>query len=299
MIVVRKSGFYPARLYPEFEKVYNGSIPPRLEIQSMPTLSHPIASGRTAEVFAWEDQTILKLYRIEFPTQWVDYEASIGRQVCAAGVRAPAVLDLVEIEGRRGIVYERIQGESMIVQLARQPWKLISLARALAELHANLHRHPLSQLSPLREQIQRSIEAAPALPKETKEPLLKILSGLPDGDRLCHGDFHPGNVIMTAEGPVIIDWMTASCGNPWADVARTQLLLTAADVPQGTPGRSLILTARKFFHRAYLKSYFDLIPDGREQLPAWLTIMAAARMNENIIPEQDRLLEIIRGGLGA
>lgn len=265
----------------------------------MPTITHPIATGRTAEVFAWEDHTILKLYRKEFPTHWVDYEASIGRQVCAAGVRAPAVLDLVEIEGRRGIIYERIQGISMIAELARRPWKLFSLARTLAELHADLHRQPLSQLSPMREQLQRAIEAAAALPKEMKEPILQILDGLPDGDHLCHGDFHPGNVIITTQGPVIIDWMTASTGNPWADVARTCLLLSTGDVPQGMPGRLLIRTARKFFYRAYLNHYFDHAPQGRKQLLAWLPVLAAARLNENILPEQDNLLELVRTGLSA
>ena len=30
---------------------------------------------------------------------------------------------------------------------------------------------------------------------------------------VCHGDVHPGNVIMTAEGPVLIDW-DLLCGAP-------------------------------------------------------------------------------------
>ena len=39
--------------------------------------------------------------------------------------------------------------------------------------------------------------------------LLAWLDTLPDGQRFCHGDYHPGNVILTKAGPIVIDWMTA------------------------------------------------------------------------------------------
>ena len=45
------------------------------------------------------------------------------------------------------------------------------------------------------------------------------------GDRLCHNDFHPDNIIFrTPEegGPVIIDWERAGVGDPIADVAGTR-----------------------------------------------------------------------------
>ena len=53
--------------------------------------------------------------------------------------------------------------------------------------------------------------------------MLNHLGSSGDGDKLCHGDFHPGNVLLTEKGAVVIDWMTASICNPWADMARTDL----------------------------------------------------------------------------
>jgi aminoglycoside phosphotransferase (APT) family kinase protein len=41
--------------------------------------------------------------------------------------------------------------------------------------------------------------------------------GLPDV--LVHGDFHPGNVVRTAGGPVVFDWSDAAVGHPFVDVA--------------------------------------------------------------------------------
>jgi len=102
---------------------------------------------------------------------------------------------------------------------------------------------------------------------------------------------------MTAQGPVIIDWMTASTGNPWADVARTCLLLSNGDVPEDTPNRQLIILARRFFYRAYLNHYLDHAPQGRKQLLRWMPVLAAARLNENIQPERESLVELVRKGL--
>jgi hypothetical protein len=69
---------------------------------SIPT--KPIAVGRTAEVFAWDDNRVLKLYRDWCPADWVEYELKIGRIVQGAGLPVPAIGDLVDVEGRRGVI---------------------------------------------------------------------------------------------------------------------------------------------------------------------------------------------------
>ena len=80
-----------------------------------PTLKgDPIGVGRIAEVFAWGDDQVLKLFRAEFPQEWADYEAEMGRAVHAAGVTSPAVGEVIEIDGRKGIVFERVDGPTML-----------------------------------------------------------------------------------------------------------------------------------------------------------------------------------------
>src|SRR5262249_32610054 len=64
---------------------------------------------------------------------------------------------------------------------------------------------------------------------------LAMLEALPDGDRLCHGDFHPANVLVGRNGPAVIDWTGATRGDPAADLARTRLLLQAGAVPEHMP----------------------------------------------------------------
>jgi len=263
---------------------------------SVQELGTPIAVGRTAEIFAWEDGHVLKLYRDWCPSNWVEHEAKIGKIVCAAGLPTPAIGDIVEVNQRRGILYERLDGTSMLVSFKAKLWTLPICARMLAELHAAMHACAVpSDLPSQREGFAKSIRHAPNLPTHLRDTVLRKLDQLPTGDRLCHGDFHPDNVMITARGPIIIDWMTATRGNPLADVARTLLLLTISK-PQTIIEQLIIRFARRIFVSGYLKRYCELRPYDDDQLAAWQPIIAAARINENIAGERERLLALAGGG---
>lgn len=255
-------------------------------------LDQPIAIGRTAEVFAWEDGQVLKLYRDWCPPDWVEREAQIARAVYAAGIPSPLAGEVVEVDGRRGIVYERVDGPDMLEALKTSPLNVAVFARQLAQLHLTMHRSANDSLPSQRGSMVWSIEHAKNLPDDLRRPILKRLEALPDGSQLCHGDFHPANVIISPRGPVIIDWMTAVRGHPAADVARTRLLLTIGDPPQGGFYRLLILAMRGIYFRTYLDEYRRGAPEVVRLSDAFIPIMAAARLNEEIAPERDKLLKL-------
>jgi uncharacterized protein (TIGR02172 family) len=254
-----------------------------------------VGNGRTAEVFAWGEDQILKLYRPEMPRDWVGYEAKIGRLVSEAGLAAPAVVDVVEVEGRLGIVYERIVGPSMLDALARRPWMLFRSARRFAEVHAAMHACRRAELPPQRDGFTRAIQHAPGLPAAARDRALAALARLPDGDALCHGDYHPDNLIMSPRGPIVIDWTNACRGNPSADVARTVLMFRMAGLPPHMPAgqRLLVQFLRARFLAAYLRAYRGRRPCPDAELEAWLPVLAAARLNERIAPEEASLLRLV------
>src|SRR5512133_3833293 len=66
--------------------------------------STPIAEGRTAEIYAWEDHHSLKLYRDWCPSDCVEYESRIAHAVHAAGIPSPAAGEILEVNGRRGLL---------------------------------------------------------------------------------------------------------------------------------------------------------------------------------------------------
>ena len=136
------------------------------------------------------------------------------------------------------------------------------------------------------------IQHAQPLSPDLKQAALAALQKLPDGDRLCHGDFHPDNVMMSPAGAVIIDWIDATSGNPLADLARSQLLLGKGALPPGVMLGWLIQLIRGRYLRLYLERYSQLNPIDQAQLEAWFPVIAAARLSEDIPGEEARLIRI-------
>ena len=111
----------------------------------MTTIGARIGEGRTAEIYIWGDHQVLKLFRAEMLDN-VDYEARIAQIVTEAGINAPVFGGVVEVNGRRGILYEYVQGVSMLKQMQKQPWSMIHLARQFAEVHAAMHQRSAPEL---------------------------------------------------------------------------------------------------------------------------------------------------------
>ncbi|HEX2996691.1 MAG TPA: aminoglycoside phosphotransferase family protein [Anaerolineales bacterium] len=259
----------------------------------MKTLSSPIAQGRTAEIYAWDDQHILKLFREWWPSKWVDYEAGIARAVHAAGVPSPAPGEIVEINGRHGLIYERLEGISMLQEMNARPWLTLKNARLLAELQAQIHQRTILGLPAYKERLAQDIRNTSHLREDQRERVLALLATLPDDQKLCHGDFHPGNILLTKRGPVIIDWLTACTGSPWADVART---LVIGNVGVKTAGDQISPVTKMFvrlYFQIYRNHYNALLPDTQKLIQRWIPVVAAARLNEDIALEREALRSLV------
>lgn len=254
-------------------------------------LGTPIDYGRTAEIYPWGTGKVLKLYRLGWGVAEAAHEARIARALQMSGLPVPAVGDCIEVDGRAGLIFERVDGPSLWEPSLRKPWTLFwAVPRLLADLHASVHRVTIPTLPSQRERFAHRIGSSRALDPSVKERLLRILDTLPDGDVACHGDFHLGNVIIAAQGPVIIDWVDATRGNPLADVARTLVLSAVAGLHLDITGRIALAAARPIFVHGYLARYFALSAPGdggphhgredRAQLHRWVPLVAAARLSE-------------------
>jgi Ser/Thr protein kinase RdoA (MazF antagonist) len=258
--------------------------------------SQPIAQGRTAEIYVWDDKHILKLYRDWCPSDWVEYEARIARAVQEAAIPSPEVGEIIEIHGRRGLIYERLEGISMLQDMNARPWTLLRHARSLADVHVQIHKRSIPGLPSYKDRLGQDIRNTMHLKEEQKEKVLALLEVLPKDGKVCHGDYHPANVFLTKSGPMVIDWMTASTGSPWTDVARTSLILSIGAKAAGKQVWPIIRIVIKLYHHTYLNRYHILRPDNQNELNGWMPVIAAARLNENIIPEHEALIKIVEEG---
>lgn len=261
------------------------------------TLSQPIALGRTAEVYDWGNDRILKLYFDWCPSHWAENEMKVARAVVAAGISTPAADEILEFDGRRGIVYERVSGISMLQDMNTRPWMVLRHARTLAELQVKVNRLSVPGLFSYRSGVGDVIRRAPHLDDNLRASVLNLLPALPDNDRLLHGDFHPGNVMLTGKGAVVIDWMTACNGSPWADFTRTSLLLTIGPKGAGKRLSPIVRLVIELFHLVYARRYLELLPDPQNERRMWISVVAAARLDEHIQPETQALVEMVRRGI--
>jgi aminoglycoside phosphotransferase (APT) family kinase protein len=100
--------------------------------------------------------------------------------------------------------------------------------------------------------------------------------------RLCHGDLHPSNVILAADGPVIVDWFDASRGSPIADVARSSMTLLGdgGGGPRHLPGSDQPTLAA--LTAAYLARLSEPLGIDEQELARWEAIQAVARISEGV-----------------
>lgn len=234
--------------------------------------SEVVGKGLNSEVYSWGNDRVLKLFHRGIPAAKPQHEFTATRAIHALGLPVPAAHDLVQVEGRHGIVFERIEGISLLTHAQRKPWKLFTGARQLAELHARIHRCVApAGLPRQRDHIEGKIRAARDSTEGEKQRALGHLEELPDGNALCHGDFHPENIILTARGPVVIDWEGATRGHPAGDVACTCRLMQHADLPPWAPRYMHVLLAcsRRLLLSTYLRRYAQFHAAARQQIKAW------------------------------
>lgn len=124
------------------------------------------------------------------------------------------------------LVMERVIGATMLDAFGRRPWRLRWWAKLLASLHDELARVPMPRLD------------------------LPIRFGRPE--TLVHADLHPDNVMLTGDGPVVIDWTNVGLGPRGADVANTWLIVAASELDSTGPRRVVQSAARSFFLQTFL-----------------------------------------------
>lgn len=261
-------------------------------------LGSKIAYGREADVYAWGEDEVVKVFRPGFGGHIG--EAAALTRLNGTGT-APQLISIVDVDGRSGLVMQRLHGVDMLVLLQKRPWRLIALARMLARAALSVHAVPAPpDLPDLIDLLGERITAADLDPG-LRAFALRTLGSLPAGDRLCHGDLHPGNAVVTADGVKIIDWPGAARGTPAADVARSLLLLREADPLPGTPmlSRLMIAVGRSVFAEVFTRTYRRSASQPLHYLPEWTVVHAAARLSEGLPSERERLVGIVEAAYRA
>jgi aminoglycoside phosphotransferase (APT) family kinase protein len=255
-----------------------------------------IGRGLTAEVFEWGEGRVIKLFFPSVTPDWIDREAKLGAIAAAAGIPSPSVYETVEVEGRKGIIYDRLNGSSMLKLIQAEPGNTGLYGRQMAELHARMHRSDSTGKLPLQKEIiAGAVRDSAALLGERAKRICEYLRAMPEGRSICHGDFHPDNIIVCGESVGIIDWMNAYAGDPLGDAARTCLLISSPYITPDIPVSlaPVVAEVKRVLLDNYREEYLRITGAQLDELKAWMLPVSAARLRENVPGEREWLMCMI------
>ncbi len=193
-------------------------------------------------------------------------EALNQARVEETDLNIPKIHAVQVVDGKWAIVMDYIEGVTLNKLMHEHPEKEDEYLNMFVDLQRTVLSKKVPMLNKLKDKMQARISGA-ALDATTRYDLHTRLDALPKHLNLCHGDFHPCNIIISPDGtPYIIDWSHATQGNSSADVARTYL--------------SFYLDGKKELAEKYLNLYCKKSDTAKQYVQKWIPIVAASRLTK-------------------
>ena len=239
-------------------------------------LGTPIAKGNTAKIYLYENR-IIKVFNDFLPETESLYEANKQKYAYSCGLSVPEVLDVTTIDGKQAIIMEYVKGRTLGDILSDHLDDIEYYMNISIDIQQQIHMIVAADsFESMSVKLSRQIESAQQLDESQKTALLIRLNSMTYEKRLCHGDFHLLNLIMSDNNKVtIIDWVDSSVGDICADVYRTYLLYTEISIELA---------------EIYLRLYCKKSGLSKDDILQWAPIIAAARLSENVSLENSELL---------
>ena len=236
-------------------------------------LGNPIAKGNTAEIYLY-DNKIMKLFKDYLPNTESMNEAKKQKYAYSCGLSVPNVFEVTKIQNRQAIIMEYVKGDSIGDLLLNNLNEAEHYINICVNQQKKIHaiRVNTDETEAMGERLERQIKSVHKLDENQKESILNKLHSIKFEPRLCHGDFHPFNLILSEKNVNIIDWVDACSGDIRADVFRTYLLYA----------QSYIELAEM-----YLQIYCSNTNLTRDEIFQWAPVMIAARLSEKLSPQNE------------
>lgn len=181
-----------------------------------------LGKGNTAEVFEYEKGKVCKLFFQGYPHEYVGLEFKNAKEMYRNEISVPKPFQMVNIENREGIIYEKIEGKTLLTIITETEETIEAILDMFVHLHLDILGHHSKNVLSYKQYLIAMLKNK----KVTNQMLFNKVISLPDDDYLLHGDFHPNNVlVMPDETLVVIDFMNVCYGPVLYDIARTYFLI--------------------------------------------------------------------------
>lgn len=259
-----------------------------------------IASGFTADVFMLDNTKVLKLYFEGWDMNYIKNEFHVDSLIQSYSIKTPITYEMITVGNRTGIIFQKLKNITMKDKINNDKKNSFAYAKTLAQVHYKVNSVIDSKngLTEQKDAYIKVIETRSTLNNNQKNKLIQLLNSLPDGNKICHGDFHPYNLLYEDDDIYIIDWVGALRGNPLADVAGSYLIIKAMGLKAENNLSFLKYKMSSFlinkFAEVYLKEYIRISNSSMSDIKKWIPIRAATYLDFGLPDKANKqLLKII------
>ncbi|WP_128895906.1 phosphotransferase family protein [Longirhabdus pacifica] len=233
-----------------------------------------IGTGAQADVFLYENH-IYKLYRKGYEKAAIFYEAAVTSLVQSnENIRMAGVHEVLQIEDTYALRMDYIPGDTLQQLYEADKQSAARHINTLVTLQCQIQKKSVDLPLTLKHQLHDKILKSSQLDPLQKNKLIKMLEQLPDGNGLCHGDFHWGNIIINDNQLYVIDWIDATVGCVNADACKTYMLF---------------LLHENNLAALYLTMYCAQSGQSKTDVLQWLPVLVGARFSDDIHEEEETL----------
>ena len=241
-----------------------------------------LAKSKLKSVYV-ENNKAIKVFDKNYNKSDVLYEALNTARVEDAGVNIPKLLEVAVTDGKWSITSEYVEGPTLTQLIEKFPDKADDYIKKMVEYQISFQKKSNPLLLVLKDKMNRQINSIEELDNSVKYELLTRLNSMKNHTKLCHGDYCPDNIIVSADTKgnikeiTAVDWVHATQGNASADIANTFLLLKLqfgdkSDIPE-----------------KYISTFCEFTNTKRSYVNEWLPLVAAARLTKNKEEEKELL----------
>lgn len=255
-----------------------------------------IAQGGQAQIYDLGQGRVLRVLRNPEDKELLQTEVEVLGYLKRMDMDVPEVFECLLVEGRPAAVVEKINGISMFDSIMHNFGCMEREVRTLAELHITLGAiHPEFPLVSIKDRASYLIGQTDLLSPEIKGFVSSLLNELSDGISLCHGDFHPGNILIAQGKHYIIDWFGAYQGDILSDIAHSYLLMKSIPEIPGIDRAQMeqLQSAGSVLALTYINEIRNLFPFSWGEFSKWLLINAAQRTYFGMTSEKAALVRFI------
>ena len=222
---------------------------------------------------------IIKLFKDFLPNTEAKSEAFKQMFAYSKGVPVPFVHEVTKINGQQAIIMELILGETIGSIIFNDMTKAEQYVSLSVDVQLKIHDTKVDKFVLMSDKLKSQLQSALGISEKQKNALIDRLCTIKYENRLCHGDYHANNLMLSETGVTIIDWVDASAGDIKADVCRSYLLYS-----QYSDGLASL----------YLSLYCEKSGLSQNDVFVWEPIIAGARLSENVVSEKaNRLRDIV------